>query len=137
MKQNFSGPDRCLRNAPMPQALAGRLRSLFFLLFFLLIPVTVLAAAANYDEDTVRLVIDGTKSLLKSKATELQKLVEASERLDATLLTVRECVESNTEELDKVNKSLEAFGPKGPKLSRHQAGEATGLDAVQCLRHAN
>lgn len=112
MNKNLPDPDHCLSLLVIPRSLACRLGTLCFLLL-LLVPAPLLAAASNYNEDAVRLVIDETKSLIKSKNSDIQELAKANDRLTTTLAPVRRCVESSKEELDKVNKSLEELGPKG------------------------
>lgn len=118
----------------LPLPLTLRLRPLLFLLFLLLIPITRLAAAAGYDEDAARQVIDETKSLVKSKKAELQELVKASERLATTLAPVRQCVENSKEELDKVGRSLEALGPKGVDETSEVSQQRTHFRATQLAR---
>ncbi|MDP2107322.1 MAG: hypothetical protein Q8J76_15095, partial [Desulfobulbaceae bacterium] len=93
--------------------LADHLRLLCFLLLILLFHAPVLAAPSDYNEDAIRLVIDETKSMVKNKTTEFEELTKASERLGTTLTSVRQCVKSNKEELDKVSQSLEELGAKG------------------------
>lgn len=142
MKKKNSGSDRCFRPPLMPLPFACRLRSLLFLFIILLAPATVFAAAANYDEDAVRQVIDETKSLLKSKTTELQELVAASDKLDTTMVPVQECVENSKEELDKVSKSLEELGPKGADEANEVSQQrknfrAAKLDRQQELTQCN
>lgn len=134
MNQIYSSHNRCLQTSRIPLP--------FLLLLLLLIPTTVFATTASYNEDAVRLVIDETKSLVKSKSTELQELVKASERLDTTMVPVRECIESSKEELEKVGKSLEELGPKGVDETNEVSQQrtkfrTTKLDRQQDLTQCN
>ncbi|MBU4151610.1 MAG: mechanosensitive ion channel [Proteobacteria bacterium] len=113
MNKKFSSHHHSLRSTKMLPPLADHLRLLCFLLLILLFHAPVLAAPSDYNEDAIRLVIDETKSMVKNKTTEFEELTKASERLGTTLTSVRQCVKSNKEELDKVSQSLEELGAKG------------------------
>lgn len=110
------------------------LRTICLLLLLWLIPTTVLAEDAQYDEDAVRLVIDETKSRVKSKSTELPELAAASERLDATQAIVRQCVEANKEELDKVVAAVEELGPKGEDEAEEVRRQRKNLRTTKLAR---
>jgi small-conductance mechanosensitive channel len=131
MSQKNSVPNCCRQSTTISLSLAYRLQPLLLLLFFLFIPISGIAAASNYDEDAVRQVVDETKSLVKSKSSELQELVKASERLNTTLVPVRECVESSKEELEKVSKSLEELGPKGVDETKEVSLQRTKFRATK------
>lgn len=114
--------------------IARRLRPMFFMLFFILVSASSFAADSSYDEDAVRGVIEETKKLVKNKSAELQEFVKAMDRLSMMLVPVRRCVQSNTEELDKVTSSLEALGAKVVDEAREVNQQRKNLRTIKLAR---
>lgn len=118
----------------MLTSVTSRHRCLLFLLILLLFSVVSVAADSNYDEDAVRQVIDETKSLLKSKRAKIQEFAEVNERLGLALMEVQKCVQSNTEELEKVTRSLESLGDKVMGEAREVNQQRKNFLAVKSAR---
>jgi len=114
--------------------LLARRLCLFFLLVTIL-PVSVAVAdPPAYDEDTVRLLIDEVTAQLKTKQIASPELDAVSERLAAILSTVEGCVEGNKAELDKVDKTVEALGPKGEAEASEVSQQRKALRKAKLAR---